>query len=115
MKASESCSPSPEETNSITGGVAVANASDGVPHAVIEEVDRHAQDARDLEQPSRADPVDAFFVFLHLLEGEPEKIAQLFLAHADQHAPDAHTVSNLRVNGIGFFLARVHRRSGRRT
>ena len=57
-----------------------------------------------LEQPARADAVDAFFVFLHLLKGQAQQIAQLFLTHADQHAPDAHAISDLSVDGIGLFL-----------
>ena len=103
MKASESCRPSAEETNSITGALASLTPSEARAYAVIEKVDRHIQDARDLEQAPGADPVDAFFVFLHLLEGEPQKIAQFFLAHADQHAPDAHPIADLSIYGVGFF------------
>ena len=33
-----------------------------------------------------------------------QKIAQLFLTHADQHAPDAHATSDLSVYGVGFLV-----------
>ena len=103
MKASESCRPSPDETNSITGGAASGAFSAGRADTIIEEIDRYAEDARYFEQPSRADAIDAFFVFLDLLEREAEQIAQTFLTHADQHAPYAHAISNLSIDGIGFF------------
>jgi hypothetical protein len=38
-----------------------------------------------------------------LLECEAQKFAQSFLTHADQHAPDAHAIADLAVNGICFF------------
>ena len=72
--------------------------------AFIEEIDRHAENARHFKQAARADAVDAFFVFLNLLKCQAQKIAQLFLTHADQHAPDAHTIADLGVDGIGLFL-----------
>ena len=55
--------------------------------ALIEVVDRHAEDSRDFEQTACADAVHAFFVFLHLLKGQAEQFAQSFLTHADQHPP----------------------------
>jgi hypothetical protein len=38
------------------------------------------------------------------LESQPQQIAQPFLTHADQHAPDAHPVSDLQVDGVGLFF-----------
>ncbi len=73
-------------------------------HALIEEVHRHIEDARHFEQAAGADAVDALFVFLNLLKGQAQHVAQAFLAHADQHAPDAHPVADLDINGIGLFL-----------
>ena len=64
-----------------------------------------------LEQPAGADAVDAFFVFLNLLKCQAQKIAQLFLAHADQHAPDAHAIADLSIDGIGLFFGTVRNRS----
>jgi hypothetical protein len=104
MKASESCSPSPDDTHELHhrnlapfGKTLIRRA-----HAVVEEIDRHTQNARNLEQPPGADPVDAFFVFLHLLKSESQKIAQLLLTHADQHAPYAHAIADLYINRVCF-------------
>src|SRR5215213_3397947 len=49
--------------------------------------DGNIEDACDLVQAARADPVHALFVLLHLRDGDPKRLAELFLAHADQHAP----------------------------
>jgi hypothetical protein len=58
--------------------------------AVILEIG-HAlvQRRSDQRKAYRADPVDALFVFLDLLERDAERVAQLFLAHAGRHAAGA--------------------------
>ncbi len=48
-----------------------------------EELDANPQDAGDLQEPARPDPVGALFVFLDLLEGQPEGIPQRLLTHAE--------------------------------
>ena len=74
MKARASCSPSPLETNSITGGAASdRRARPAHRDAFIEEIHRHVQDSRHFEQAAGADAVDAFFVFLDLLEGKTHR------------------------------------------
>src|SRR5260221_293189 len=48
-------------------------------HVVEEERDRHIQDAAQLMQPAGADTVGAALVFLHLLKGQTDGRAELFL------------------------------------
>jgi hypothetical protein len=56
-----------------------------------------------LLEPRRADPVDALFVFLHLLKGEAEVTSQLYLRDAFFPATQTDSSPHLDV--------RVHRRS----
>jgi len=49
---------------------------------IVEKRYVDAEHLSDLLEPRRADPVDALFVFLHLLKGEPEVTGQLFLRDA---------------------------------
>ena len=120
MKARLSCRPSPLETNSITGGEASFSAKPRPPSwladALVEIVDRHAQDARDVEQAPGADAVDALLVFLDLLKREAEQFAQPLLTHADQHAPQPDAIADLGVDrDLHVFLARaLHDSSVRR-
>ena len=65
---------------------------------------RHVERARDLLQPASANPVRAFLVFLHLLECEPQRFAELLLAHAQNDAPHAHAAADVTINRIGTFL-----------
>ena len=53
---------------------------------LVEELDRHSEDLRKVEQAAGADSVDALLVLLDLLEGEAEVLAEFFLAHTEQHA-----------------------------
>ena len=48
-----------------------------------EELHRHIEDLRDLEQPARADAVHALLVFLNLLKGESHALAESLLTHAE--------------------------------
>jgi len=73
-------------------------------HAFIKEIHGNIENARHLEQAAGADAIDAFLVFLDLLEGQAQEIAQPLLAHADQHAPDTHTVADLHIYWIGLLL-----------
>ena len=51
-----------------------------------------------------------FLVFLNLLKCQTQHIAKFFLAHADQHAPDANPVADLCVYRIGLFFWHVRTR-----
>ena len=64
---------------------------------------------RDLEdmthrlQPAGADAVAALFVFLHLLEGYPELICKVCLAHVEHQPAHAHPAPDIFVGGVGRF------------
>jgi hypothetical protein len=61
---------------------------------------RNLQDAGDVLQAPRADPIRAFFLFLHLLERQAECIAKLLLAHFKHEPAHAHTTAHIHVNRI---------------
>ena len=65
-----------------------------------EELHRHIEDLRDLEQPARADAVHALLVFLNLLEGQSHAFAKSLLAHAKQHTAQSHPASDMLVNRV---------------
>jgi hypothetical protein len=66
----------------------------------------HLKDMGDLLQPAGPDAVGAFLIFLHLLEGEAERVTQLFLAHCKHHAAHAHPAANVLVGGVRGLLSR---------
>src|SRR3569833_1303333 len=72
--------------------------------AFIKEIDWHIENARHFVETASADAIDAFLVFLDLLNSEAKQIAQLFLTHSNQLTPDAHAIADLNVNGIGLLL-----------
>ena len=72
-----------------------------IAHAFIEEIDRHIRDARDLVEAAGTDAVDAFFVFLNLLKGKAQQVAQPFLTHTDQHATQSYAITDMRVGRVG--------------
>ena len=51
-------------------------------------------------QPAGPDAVRAFLVFLHLLEGEPERVTQLLLAHSKHKAAHPHPAADVLVDGV---------------
>src|SRR5712671_3480608 len=63
-------------------GKSVVRLARGVRRAVEEERHRYLQDVCDLLKAARADPVRTLLVFLYLLEGEAERVAELLLTHA---------------------------------
>jgi len=79
-----------------------------VGRAFEEERYGHLQDVGDLLQSARPDAVGAFLVFLHLLEGEAERITQFFLAHCEHHAAHAHPAANMLVDGVGSLFCGGH-------
>ena len=62
---------------------------------------RHVQGTAQVEKPARSDAVDAALVFLDLLEGEPDGLDGLFLAHAKQVAAQAHPGTERYINRVG--------------
>ena len=68
---------------------------------LVEKLHWNTQHLRKIEQPAGADAVDAFLVLLDLLEGQTELLAELLLAHAEQHAAKAHPAADMNIDGIG--------------
>jgi len=52
---------------------------------------------------SGAHSVNALFVFLNLLKGEPEGVGKLRLAHAKHHAPHAHSAADVNIDRVRAF------------
>ncbi len=80
-------------------GVKECPSADG--RFLVEELHRHAEHLRKIEQPARTNAVDALLVFLHLLERQTQLLAELLLAHAEQHAAKAHAAADMNVDRIG--------------
>ena len=55
-------------------------------------------------QAAGADPVDAFFVFLDLLEGDPERLAQFFLAHFHEDTLHPNAIADMTIDRIRRFV-----------
>ena len=55
----------------------------------------------EIEEAAGADPVDALLVLLHLLERQPQMLAKLFLAHAEQHPPQSDPRADMDIHRIG--------------
>jgi hypothetical protein len=75
--------------------------------ALKEKRHRDLQDVRDVLQSTRADAIGALLVFLHLLEREAKRVAELPLAHAKHHPPHAHPAANVLVDEIGGLLGHL--------
>src|SRR6516165_11693301 len=58
------------------------------------------QNVGDLLQPARSDAVSALLVFLHLLEGDAERIAELLLAHCKHQAAHAYPAADVLIDGV---------------
>ena len=71
-----------ERRRSLGGSGGRRRARTGRRHVLEEIGHRHFEHARKLVQPARPDAVGAALILLHLLEGETERFAKLFLAHA---------------------------------
>src|SRR5262245_38310586 len=79
------------------------DAPSRVGKALKEELDGHAEGLGDLLQAARADAVGAPLVFVYLLESDPECFAELFLAHANNHAPHPYAAADVTINPIGLW------------
>jgi hypothetical protein len=51
-------------------------------------------------QPAGADPVGALFVFLDLLERQPERVPELLLAHAQHHPPHPNACADMFIGRV---------------
>ena len=67
-----------------------------------EELDGHSERRGDLLQAARADAVGASLVLVYLLKSDLERLAELFLAHANNQAPHADAAADVKINPIGF-------------
>ena len=68
---------------------------------IVEEVaDWNLQNAGDLRQAARSDPVGAFLVFLNLLKGDADRIAQFGLGNAFRHTKDTNVLPDELVDGF---------------
>ncbi len=81
--------------------LAAMGAGQGFRHVVEEEADRHVQHPRQVEQPRGAHPVHAALVFLHLLEGQAQRLAQPLLRQAHQGAAQADAAADMGIDGAG--------------
>src|SRR4051812_25933622 len=72
--------------------------------ALEEERHRNLQDMRDVLQTARTDAVGALLVFLHLLEGDLERLAKLLLAHAEHLATHPQSAAHMLVDRVGELL-----------
>jgi len=78
-----------------------------------EKFDRHIQHDPDLLQPTGADAVCPLLVFLNLLEGQTDGIAQALLTHAEHDAAHSDTGPDILVDGVGgSFMGWCFARSG---
>lgn len=61
---------------------------------------RHIQESGYLLQSAGADPIHAFFVFLDLLECDPERFAELLLAHIHEDSLHPNAIADMSINRI---------------
>src|SRR4029077_1952686 len=71
--------------------------------ALEQERHRDLQHFRNLLDAAGTDAVGALLVFLDLLKGQPERFAELFLAHPQHDAAHPHPAANVFVNRVGCF------------
>src|SRR5690606_24055607 len=68
---------------------------------LVEELGADTQHLRELIEAAPAYSIDALLVFLNLLEGETKLLAELLLAHSEQHPLKAHATADVKVKRIG--------------
>jgi hypothetical protein len=64
-------------------------------------IHRRVENLRNRLQPAGADAIGALLVFLDLLEGQPQRIRKLLLAHAEHHAAHADAAADILIGWIG--------------
>ena len=62
----------------------------------------HLQGTGNLLKPACANPIDAFLVFLNLLIGQIQSVAQVCLRHLEHHATRAHSFADVTIDGVGW-------------
>ena len=77
-------------------------------HVIKKELYRHIQNTGHFKQTAGTDPVGALLIFLDLLEREVEVLAELFLAHAHQHAAHPQPASNVNVDRVWHFRSHFY-------
>jgi hypothetical protein len=68
--------------------------------ALEEKRNRHLEDLGDVLQAAGADAVSSLFVFLDLLECQPERICNIGLAHVEHKPPHSHAAADMLVGRI---------------
>src|SRR5262245_60358415 len=61
---------------------------------LVEEADGNAEDTGHLEQPAGSDPIDPLLVFLDLLEGQTQQLAQTLLTNTVKNNTHSYAVSD---------------------
>jgi len=69
-------------------------------HLVVEIIDRNVERAGEIVQPRRTDAVGSAFVFLNLLECQPQRARQSVLAEAEHHPSQAQTLTDMNIDGV---------------
>src|SRR5664279_456238 len=72
---------------------------------------RHIEGSGNLLKPAGADSIGPFFVFLDLLERQPQGVAQFFLTHAKHHAPHTDAAADMPVNRVRYFFHEIRSNS----
>lgn len=71
-------------------------------HVVEKEGYRHIEHTAQLKETARANAIGASLVFLDLLEGETDRLAELFLAQSEHGATKPNATAHVDIDGIGF-------------
>ncbi len=100
--------PENDASNSASSGASGAGSSispacSEARQSVEKIIRRDFEDPAEIVQTGRAHPVGPAFVFLHLLEGQPQRVAELFLRHAKDGTalPDARPDMHIHRAGAG--------------
>ena len=72
------------------------------------EGNRSVQNSGNFLKTACTNAVGPFFVFLDLLKGNSQGIAQFFLAHSDHGAAQSDAAANMNINWIGFSFFGSH-------
>ena len=71
-----------------------------VGHAFVEVRDLDIEDAAEFVETACGNPVGATLIFLNLLEGKVQLVAQRFLGHAEQGAAQAQALAHVSIDGV---------------
>jgi hypothetical protein len=76
--------------------------------ALKKEGNRHLKDLGYVLQAAGTDAVHSLLIFLHLLERETKRVAELFLANAQHHSAHTHAASHMLVDSEIDVLCHIH-------